>query len=49
MEEKIFKSFLRLLLRDLKDIKDLLENEETEKAISRINILINDTQKGVEE
>ena len=49
MEDKlIFKSYSRLLLRDLKDVKEALKVKDYETAEKILNELINDTQKDVE-
>ena len=48
MEDKlIFKSYSRLLLRDLKDVKEALKGKDYETAEKLVNQLINDTQKDV--
>lgn len=48
-EMSVFKSYLRLLLRELKDLKRALTNKEYEKAEMMIDRLIEDTQKGIED
>ena len=45
----IFKSYLRLLLQDLKDLKKAADENDLEKVKEIINILIEDTQKGIED
>lgn len=45
----VFKSYLRRLLRDLKDLKESLKNKEYEKAEKMVDVLIDDTQKGIED
>ncbi|WP_175354267.1 MULTISPECIES: hypothetical protein [Bacillaceae] len=47
-DELIFKSYSRLLLRDLKDVKEALMVKDYETAEKFLNELINDTQKDVE-
>lgn len=44
----VFKSYLRRLLRDLKDVKEALESKDFEKAEKLIDVLIDDTQKDIE-
>jgi len=46
--EKIFKAFSRMLLRDLKDIKEALQTKDYDKAEKMIDVLIEDTQKDIE-
>lgn len=48
-EMSVFKSYLRLLLQELKDLKRALKNKEYEKAEMMIDRLIEDTQKGIED
>ena len=49
MEDKlIFRSYSRLLLRDLKNVKDALKAKDYETAERIVNELINDTQKDIE-
>ena len=49
MEDKlIFKSYSRLLLRDLKNAKEALKIKDYETAEKILNELISDTQKEVE-
>lgn len=46
MEEKlIFKSYARLLLRDLQDVKEALHSKDYSKAEKLINDLIKDTKE----
>ena len=45
----VFKSYLRRLLQDLKDLKEALENKDYDKAEKLINLLIGDTQSGIED
>lgn len=45
----VFKSYLRRLLQDLIDTKKALENNETEKAKTILDGLIEDTRKGLED
>ena len=47
-EELIFKSYSRLLLRDLQNIKEALNAKDYETAERVVNDLINDTQKDIE-
>lgn len=50
MEDKIiFKSYLRMLLQDLKDLKEMIKQEDYKKADNMIDNLINDTQSGIED
>ncbi len=46
--EKIFKSFLRSLLRQLKTIDKAIDNGDTAEAKGLIAELIEDTQKNIE-
>ena len=49
VEDKlIFRSYSRLLLRDLKNVKDALKAKDYETAERIVNELINDTQKDIE-
>ena len=49
MEDKlIYKSYSRLLLRDLNNVKEALKVKDYETAEKLVNELINDTQKDVE-
>ena len=45
----VFKSYLRLLLQELKDLKETLKNGDIEKAKMMTDRLIDDTQKGIED
>lgn len=47
-DELIFKSYSRLLFRDLKDIKEALNTKDYSRAEKLLNELINDTQKDIE-
>ena len=47
-DELIFKSYSRLLLRDLQNVKEALTGQDYETAEKLVNELINDTQKDVE-
>ena len=50
MEDKlIFKSYSRLLLRDLKNVKEALKTKDYETAERIVNELISDTQKDIED
>ena len=50
MEEMaVFKSYLRRLIRDLKDLKEALKNKDYEKAEKLVDVLIEDTQKDIED
>ena len=54
MEEKenkeiIFKSYLRLLLQELKNLKEALNEKNYEKVNKIVNKLLEDTQKGIED
>lgn len=50
MEDKlIFKSYSRLLLRDLKNMKEALKAKDYQTAERIVNELINDTQKDIED
>ena len=48
-EEKIFKAYERLLLRDLEQVKALLKEKEYDKAEKLIDDLIADTKQNIEE
>lgn len=48
-EMSVFKSYLRSLLRDLQDIEKDLNQEEIENAKEKIENLLSDTQKGIED
>ena len=45
----VFKSYLRLLLQELKDLKETLKSGDIEKAEMMTDRLIDDTQKGIED
>lgn len=45
----VFKSYLRRLIRDLKDLREALKQKDYEKAEKMIDILIEDTQKDIED
>ena len=45
----VFKSYLRRLIRDLKDLKEALKEKEYQKAEKLVEILIEDTQKDIED
>ena len=45
----VFKSYLRRLIRDLKDLKEALQEKEYQKAEKLVEILIEDTQKDIED
>lgn len=47
-EVREFKSYLRLLLRDLKDVKKAIEEKNNEVAGELVQNLIEDTQKDIE-
>ena len=53
MEEEntmsVFKSYLRLLLQDLKNIKEANEKGDKDKVSEIIERLIKDTQSGIED
>ncbi|MDO4438750.1 MAG: hypothetical protein Q4B86_04810 [Eubacteriales bacterium] len=46
---RVFKSYLRGLLQDLRDLKEALKNKEYCKAEKMVDRLIDDTQKGIED
>lgn len=48
-EEKIFKGYLRLLMRDLKGIQKAIREKNQEEAERLIADLIKDTQKDIED
>lgn len=48
-EMAVFKSYLKSLLRDLKDLEKAIKEKDTEKAEQLISILIEDTQKTIED
>lgn len=45
----VFKSYLRRLIRDLKDLKKAISEKNFEEAERLIDILIEDTQKDIED
>lgn len=45
----IFKSYLRRLLQDLKDLKEALYTKQYDRAEKILDILIDDTQKDIED
>ena len=45
----VFKSYLRLLLQELKDLKEANEKGDREKVSKIIDKLISDTQAGIED
>lgn len=45
----VFKSYLRRLLYDLKELRDVLQKGDREKADKLLEVLIEDTQKGIED
>lgn len=52
MEENsmsVFKSYLRLLLQELKNLKAALDNKDYDKVNEVLNRLMEDTQKGIED
>ena len=52
MEENslsVFKSYLILLLQDLKNIKEANENGDRERVAEIVERLIKDTQSGIED
>lgn len=46
---RVFKSYLRRLLQDLKDLRMVLKNKEYDKAEEMVGKLVDDTQKGIED
>lgn len=48
-EERIFKAYLRGLFRGLKDLKTALKEKDYAEAERRLDDLIEDTQKGIED
>ena len=48
-EKKIFKAYLRGLMRSLKALKTALKEKEYVKAEKILDDLIKDTQKGIED
>lgn len=45
----VFKSYLRRLIRDLKDLQEALNEKDYKKAEKLVEILIEDTQKDIED
>lgn len=45
----VFKSYLRLLLQELKELKEALKNRDIGRAEELTDQLIEDTQKGIED
>lgn len=45
----VFKSYLRMLMLKLKDLKEALNQKDYEKAEKLLDVLIDDTQKGIED
>ena len=45
----VFKSYLRRLIRDLKDLERAIKEKNLEEAERLISILIEDTQKDIED
>ncbi len=45
----VFKSYLRRLLYELKELREALKQGDTKKADRLLEILIDDTQKGIED
>jgi hypothetical protein len=45
----VFKSYLRMLILELKELKDALKQKDYEKAEKLLDVLIADTQKGIED
>lgn len=48
-EMSVFKSYLRRLLHDLKDLKQALQAKDYKRAEELVDILVDDTQKGLED
>lgn len=48
-EKGIFKSYLRVLLRQLKHLQTALKEKDYNKAEKLINEIIKDTEKGIED
>lgn len=48
-EMAVFKSYLRRLIRDLKDLKKAISEKNFEEAERLVDILIEDTQKDIED
>lgn len=45
----VFKSYLRMLLEELKMLKEALKQKDYEKAEKLVDTLIANTQKGIED
>lgn len=45
----VFKSYLRMLILELKELKEALKQKDYEKAEKLLDVLIDDTQKGIED
>lgn len=45
----VFKSYLRMLILELKELKEALKQKDYEKAEKLLDVLIADTQKGIED
>ena len=45
----VFKSYLRMLILELKELKEALKEKDYEKAEKLLDVLISDTQKGIED
>ena len=45
----VFKSYLRMLLEELKVLKEALKQKDYEKAENLVDTLIVNTQKGIED
>lgn len=45
----VFKSYLRMLLEELKVLKEALKQKDYEKAEKLVDTLITNTQKGIED
>ena len=45
----VFKSYLRMLILELKELKEALKEKDYEKAEKLLDVLIDDTQKGIED
>lgn len=45
----VFKSYLRKLIRDLKELENAIKEDDIEHAEQLVKILIEDTQKDIED
>ena len=45
----VFKSYLRMLMLKLEDLKVALKQKDYEKAEKLVDVLITETQKGIED